>query len=79
MGLDSGLIMIEPFVLIWIAVIVILLLLLLVLIEIQRSEKRRENEEMFGTQVLKGKITFRFNRKGNAYNRKISPPVYFFE
>lgn len=47
--------MIEPFVLIWIAVIVILLLLLLVLIEIQRSEKRRENEEMFGTQSFERK------------------------
>lgn len=47
--------MIDPAVLIWIEVVTILLLLLLVLIEIHRSEKRRESEEMFGSQSFESK------------------------
>ena len=44
--------MILPSHLLLIVVLLILGLLLLVLVEIQRSNDRRENEEMFGTQRL---------------------------
>jgi len=42
--------MIDPLILIWIGVVSIFLLLLLILVEAHRSEKRRESEEMFGSQ-----------------------------
>lgn len=41
--------MIAPMTLFWIVFIIILILLLVVLLEISRSDRRRENDEMFGT------------------------------
>ena len=47
--------MIDPIILIWIGVVAIMLLLLLILVEVHRSEKRRESEEMFGSQNYENK------------------------
>jgi len=47
--------MIDPVILIWIGVVAIMLLLLLILVEVHRSEKRRESEEMFGSQNYENK------------------------
>ena len=48
--------MILPSQLIWIASVLFMGLLLLVLVEIQRSNYRRENEEMFGTKDFEAKV-----------------------
>ena len=47
--------MIEPIVLIWVAVALVLSLILLLFLEIRRSQERRESEEMFGTQAFENK------------------------
>ena len=48
--------MIEPFQLVWFFSIFLMLLTLLVLIEVSRSNKRRENEVMFDTDVFDEKV-----------------------
>lgn len=48
--------MIEPGQLIWVAFIALLFLVLLALLEIHRSNYRRENEVMFGTDVFNEKV-----------------------
>lgn len=57
-------IVVEPLQLVWIAFIIFLFLLLLILLEIHRINYRRDNEEMFGSEVFDEKVKdFAFTAK----------------
>ena len=68
--------MIEPFQLVWFFSIFLMLLTLLVLIEVSRSNKRRENEVMFDTDVFDEKVKERgFSvKKSIRWKSSSAPP-----